>query len=161
MPDEAVYRRRWAEKGEDGDDKVREELRAVLQSRRPADRDGERPVRSGWVRLAYWGTVLALWTVIGLGALFTWVGFHLPPVQSLHVPKRPPAIEIRGADGHVFATRGEMGGAAIPLSDMPDYLPKAFIAIEDRRFYEHHGIDPWGLIRAAVSNLLHRNISQG
>jgi penicillin-binding protein 1A len=54
-----------------------------------------------------------------------------------------------------------MGGAAISLREMPDYLPKAFIAIEDRRFYDHHGIDPWGLIRAAVANMLHRNITQG
>jgi penicillin-binding protein 1A len=54
-----------------------------------------------------------------------------------------------------------MGGAAIPLGEMPDYLPKAFIAIEDRRFYDHHGIDPVGLVRALTANLLHRNITQG
>jgi penicillin-binding protein 1A len=182
-PDALVRRRRWAEKSEDDDDA--REIRAVLRSRRAAastnkafadkaagrtatDRaaadgagDGERPPRSGWFRLAYWSTVLALWSAIGLAGLFTWVGFHLPPIQSLKVPKRPPAIEISASDGHVFAHRGEMGGAAIPLSEMPDYLPKAFIAIEDRRFYDHHGVDPWGLIRAAVANALHRNITQG
>src|SRR5258707_13859672 len=59
------------------------------------------------------------------------------------------------------ATRGEMGGAAIPLHEMPAYLPKAFIAIEDRRFYDHHGIDPMGLLRAMLANALHRSISQG
>jgi penicillin-binding protein 1A len=40
-------------------------------------------------------------------------------------------------------------------------LPKAFIAIEDRRFYSHYGIDPWGILRAAVTNLLHHGVSQG
>jgi penicillin-binding protein 1A len=123
--------------------------------------DGERPRRSIGFRLAYWGTVLVLWGAIGLGGLFAWVGFHLPPIQSLQVPKRPPTIEISTSDGHVFATRGEMGGAAIPLSEMPDYLPNAFIAIEDRRFYDHYGVDPVGLVRALQANLLHRNISQG
>jgi penicillin-binding protein 1A len=182
--DAPLRQRRWAEKGEDDDDA--RELRAVLRSRRAvasrtdkasaykaagrtavdatdADSAGdrERPPRSAWFRLAYWSTVLALWTAISLAGLFAWVGFHLPPVQSLKVPRRPPAIEISTSDGHVFATRGEMGGAAIPLRDMPDYLPKAFIAIEDRRFYDHHGIDPWGLVRAATANALHRNITQG
>jgi penicillin-binding protein 1A len=105
--------------------------------------------------------VLALWSVIGLTGLFAWVAFHLPPIESLEIPKRPPTIEISTNDGRIFATRGEMGGAAIPINEMPAYLPKAFIAIEDRRFYDHHGIDPMGLLRAMLANALHRSISQG
>src|SRR5262249_56035274 len=89
------------------------------------------------VRLIYWGVVLVLWAAIGLAGLFAWVGFHLPPIQSLEIPKRPPTIAINTSDGRIFATRGEMGGAAIPISEMPPYLPKAFIAIEDRRFSAH------------------------
>ena len=60
---------------------------------------------------------------------------HLPPIQSLEVPKRPPTIEIVGIDGSMLATRGDMGGTDVPLKELPPYLPKAFIAIEDRRFY--------------------------
>jgi len=112
-------------------------------------------------RLIYWGIVLSIWAVIGFAGLFAWVAFHLPPIQSLEIPKRPPTIQINSTDGRVIATRGEMGGAAIPLNEMPAYLPKAFIAIEDRRFYGHHGIDPIGLTRAVLANLLHRGISQG
>ena len=112
-------------------------------------------------RVLYWGVVLAIWTVIGFAGLFAWVAFHLPPIQSLEIPRRPPTIQINTTDGRAFATRGEMGGAAIPLNEMPSHLPKAFLAIEDRRFYRHHGIDPIGLIRAMVANLFHRNVSQG
>jgi penicillin-binding protein 1A len=54
-----------------------------------------------------------------------------------------------------------MGGANVPLKDLPPYLPKAFIAIEDRRFYSHYGVDPIGIARAAVANVLHRGVSQG
>src|SRR5205085_6603653 len=43
----------------------------------------------------------------------------------------------------------------------PPYLPKAFIAIEDRRFYSHYSVDPIGIARAAVANVLHRGVSQG
>jgi penicillin-binding protein 1A len=54
-----------------------------------------------------------------------------------------------------------MAGANVSLKDLPPYLPKAFIAIEDRRFYSHFGIDPVGILRALVTNLLHRGVSQG
>src|SRR5262249_9892492 len=50
---------------------------------------------------------------------------------------------------------------ALSLKDMPAFLPKAFLAIEDRRFYQHRGIDPLGLLRAVVANALHRGVSQG
>jgi penicillin-binding protein 1A len=112
-------------------------------------------------RLIYWGAVLSLWAVIlGIG-LVVWVGAHLPPIQSLEIPKRPPTIEIVGADGNLLAQRGEMAGANVALKDLPAYLPEAFIAIEDRRFYSHHGVDPYGILRAAVTNALHRGVSQG
>jgi penicillin-binding protein 1A len=112
-------------------------------------------------RLFYWGAVLGLWGAIALVGLVVWVGAHLPAIQSLEIPKRPPTIQITGADGSVLANRGEMPGANVALKDLPPYLPKAFIAIEDRRFYSHFGIDPWGILRAAVANILHRGVSQG
>jgi penicillin-binding protein 1A len=117
--------------------------------------------RGGLLRLFYWGTVLGLWAAIALVGVIVWVGAHLPAIQSLEIPKRPPTIEIVGFDGSVLATRGEMPGANISLKELPPYLPKAFIAIEDRRFYSHYGVDPWGIARAAVANVLHRGVSQG
>ena len=122
--------------------------------------------RAGWrqsmlARLIYWAVVLGLWGLIAAVGVVIWVGAHLPPIQSLEVPKRPPAIEIVGLNGHVIATRGEMGGAAVPLKELPPYLPQAFIAIEDRRFYSHHGVDPIGIVRALIANLMHRGVSQG
>src|SRR5689334_5208048 len=112
-------------------------------------------------RLFYWGVVLGLWGAIAVVGVVIWVGAHLPPIQSLEIPKRPPTIEIVGLDGSVLAQRGEMAGANIALKDLPPYLPKAFIAIEDRRFYSHWGVDPFGIARAAVANILHRGVAQG
>jgi penicillin-binding protein 1A len=122
---------------------------------------GGRRRRFGFARLVYWGAVLAIWAVLAVIGLFIWVGMNLPPIQSLEIPKRPPSIQINSLDTDVFATRGEMGGAALALKDMPAHLPNAFIAIEDRRFRSHHGLDPVGLFRAVVANLIHRGISQG
>jgi penicillin-binding protein 1A len=112
-------------------------------------------------RLLYWTAVLGLWGAIATVGVVVWVGAHLPAIQSLEIPKRPPTIEIVGLDGSMLAQRGEMAGANVALKDLPPYLPKAFIAIEDRRFYSHYGIDPLGILRAAVANVLHRGVSQG
>jgi penicillin-binding protein 1A len=122
-------------------------------------RSGKR--RSGFGRLIYWGIVLSLWMLIaGIGTL-AWIGIHLPPIQSLEIPKRPPSVLILGVNGATLATRGDMGGAAVPLRELPDYVPKAFVAIEDRRFYSHHGVDPLGIARALVADVLRRGASQG
>src|ERR1700743_3994500 len=98
--------------------------------------------------------------MVVIGVL-VWVGAHLPPIQSLEIPKRPPSVLILGVNGATLATRGDMGGAEVPLRELADYVPKAFVAIEDRRFYSHHGIDPWGILRAGVRDVLHRGSIQG
>jgi penicillin-binding protein 1A len=124
-------------------------------------RSGRGKGRSGFGRLIYWGAVLALWAIIAVIGTLVWIGIHLPPIQSLEIPKRPPSILIVGTNGATLATRGDMGGAAVPLHELPDYVPKAFIAIEDRRFYSHHGVDPFGIARALAADVMRRGASQG
>ena len=117
--------------------------------------------RSFIARSAYWSLVVGLWLAIGGAGVVAWVGAHLPPIQSLEIPKRPPSIQIVDLQGRALARRGDLAGAPVPLKEMPVYVPKAFIAIEDRRFYEHSGIDPFGIGRAAFANILHRGVAQG
>ena len=154
--------KRRASRDEDDDEAPRERRprKSRVQARKEKKKSRQRS-RTGVGRLVYWGTVLGLWAVIaGVGAVI-WVGAHLPSIQSLEIPKRPPTIEITGMDGSIIATRGEMPGANVSLKELPRYLPQAFIAIEDKRFYSHFGIDPTGIARAAVTNILHRGVSQG
>jgi penicillin-binding protein 1A len=134
---------------------------APRERKQPSRKAGKARRRGGVMRLFYWGAVLGLWGAIAAVGLVVWVGAHLPPIQSLEIPKRPPTIQITGIDGSVLATRGEMAGTNVALKDLPPYLPRAFIAIEDRRFYSHYGVDPYGIARAAVANILHRGVSQG
>ncbi len=112
-------------------------------------------------RAAYWCAVLALWAGIGGVATLIWVGAHLPPLQLLEIPKRPPSIEIVDLHGQPLARRGDKAGAPLALKEMPAYVPRAFVAIEDRRFYHNFGIDPYGIMRAAMANILHMGVSQG
>ncbi|WP_346296276.1 penicillin-binding protein [Rhodopseudomonas sp. P1] len=118
-------------------------------------------VRQAIGRVVYWSAVAGIWAVLAVVGVMVWVGAHLPPIQSLEIPKRPPTITIVADDGSTMAVRGEQAGTNVALKELPPYLPKAFIAIEDRRFYQHFGVDPLGIARAAVTNVLHRGVSQG
>ncbi len=117
------------------------------RKRKTRSRGGGRK-RALITRSIYWALVVGLWLAIGGVGTVAWVGAHLPPIQSLEIPKRPPSIQIVDDEGHVLAVRGDAGGAVLTLKELPSYLPQAFIAIEDRRFYEHYGVDPFGIGRA-------------
>ncbi|MFZ0193900.1 MAG: PBP1A family penicillin-binding protein [Pseudolabrys sp.] len=131
------------------------------RKRRARKKRPARNRRALFGRIAYWSLVVGLWLAIGGVGMVAWVGAHLPPIQSLEIPKRPPSIQIVDMQGRALARRGDLAGEPLPLKEMPGYVPKAFVAIEDRRFYEHYGIDPFGIGRAFVANVLHRAVAQG
>jgi penicillin-binding protein 1A len=145
----------------DQDSRAQPEDRAGGASPARSGRRRRRKTSRGFGRIIYWGAVLGLWAMLAAVGAVIWVGLHLPPIQSLEIPKRPPSVLILGLNGATLATRGDMGGAAVPLRELPPYVPNAFVAIEDRRFYAHHGIDPWGILRAAAADVLHRGAAQG
>ncbi|MCB4770622.1 penicillin-binding protein 1A [Ancylobacter sp. Lp-2] len=123
---------------------------------------GRGPKRRGLMsRLFYWCFVLGIWGVVGVAGLIFYEASQLPPIQNLAIPERPPTIIIQAADGKTIATRGEMRGSAVPLRALPPFVPQAFVAIEDRRFYSHFGIDPMGLGRALVTNLTSGRLREG
>ncbi|MFT0892543.1 transglycosylase domain-containing protein [Pseudochelatococcus sp. G4_1912] len=137
--------------------------RAASTSRQPATRKKRRSGR----RRSFIGTmfstlfVLAIWGTIIVGGVVAYHFAQLPPIDTLTVPKRPPNIAVLAADGSLLANKGDMGGQTVNLKDLPRYLPQAFVAIEDRRFYEHMGVDPLGIARALAANLTARGVSQG
>jgi len=85
----------------------------------------------------------------------------LPPASDLLIPKRAPNIAILDENGILIANRGDTGGAAVKIGTLPPYLPKAFVAIEDRRFYSHRGVDPVGVLRALTHNFSGGGAVQG
>jgi penicillin-binding protein 1A len=102
-----------------------------------------------------------LWATIALAGLFAYFAATLPDISDLAVAERRPSVTMLAADGSLLATFGEFFGEPLRLKEMPRHLPQAVIATEDRRFYEHHGIDPIGLARAAWTNLRAGGIVQG
>jgi penicillin-binding protein 1A len=85
----------------------------------------------------------------------TILGWLAPPLDlktDLYSVNRPIAFTFVDAAGETVGHRGALVGERLKLEQMPDYLPAAFIAVEDRRFYSHNGIDIRGLIRATITN---------
>src|SRR6185312_3107645 len=85
----------------------------------------------------------------------------LDPAIDLYAVNRPLAFTFLDADGNDVGHRGAVVGERLKLNEMPAYLPAAFIAMEDRRFYHHNGIDPLGLARALVLDLRARRVVAG
>ncbi|ACK52587.1 penicillin-binding protein, 1A family [Methylocella silvestris BL2] len=114
----------------------------------------KKPRRRGWslAGAASLLLTLAVWAGVAGAAIIAFYATKLPPIDQLAVPKRPPNIAILADDGSLIANRGDTGGASVRLADLPPYLPKAFVAIEDRRFYSHWGVDPIGILRALTRN---------
>ena len=112
-------------------------------------------------RTFYWSLVAGIWLGIGAIAFITWHAMSLPHSSVWAIPDRPPNARIIAVDGELIANRGVTGGAAMSVSDMSPYIPMAVIAIEDRRFKHHFGIDPLGLARAMGKNLMAGRFIQG
>ncbi|MEC9245319.1 MAG: transglycosylase domain-containing protein, partial [Pseudomonadota bacterium] len=109
----------------------------------------------GFLRTAiYWSLVLALWGGIAAVGITAYYGAKMPSATTWEIPDRPPNVKIVSADGDMIANRGMTGGEAVGLHEMSPHIPQAVIAIEDRRFYSHFGVDPIGLARAMSENLI-------
>src|ERR1700729_1501062 len=104
--------------------------------------------------------------VVDLGDLITFYDkavADLPDPAQLKGKQLPGLSEVIDGTGTHYAAVFQPGNPRVwvPLSDVPDYVQKAFIAAEDRRFYEHHGVDERGIIRAFIGNLAEPGRPQG
>jgi 1A family penicillin-binding protein len=90
---------------------------------------------------------------LGLVGFLAYAMFTVPLGGGLVVETTPSALVLEADNSQVFATRGVFKGEKLNAGDVPPHLAQAIIAIEDRRFYEHGGIDLRGMLRAALRNL--------
>lgn len=118
--------------------------------------DAPRPGRSPLQALLYWMLVLGVWTVIFLVAFFAVFAVDLPDTSKLYDVKRQPSTSYLDRSGAMVAVRGSQYAPPVDLAKLPPYVPKAFIAIEDRWFYWHLGFNPWGVLRSQIHNVTHR-----
>lgn len=112
--------------------------------------------------LIKWMFVLAIWGGIALGGIVLWYGKDLIELTRKSNFERKRSVVVLANDGQtVLASYGESSGKRVSVEDLPPYVGNAVLAIEDRRFYSHIGIDPIGLVRAAYTNWRAGRIVQG
>ncbi|WP_353613087.1 peptidoglycan glycosyltransferase/peptidoglycan DD-transpeptidase MrcA [Mangrovibacter phragmitis] len=102
--------------------------------------------------------------LLGAGSiygLYKYIEPQLPDVATLKDVKLQTPMQVYSADGELIAQFGEKRRIPLHLDQIPPELVKAFIATEDSRFYEHHGIDPVGIFRAASVALFSGHATQG
>lgn len=103
-----------------------------------------------------------LLTMVILGLLSLAYFMHdLPDISSLTRVTKAPSIVLRTTEGDIIGSSGHIYGEYVRYEDIPRSLIMAVIATEDRNFFRHHGVDPWGLLRAALANLRAGRVVQG
>jgi penicillin-binding protein 1A len=119
------------------------------------------PLWRGIRGIAHWTAVVVIIAGGTLSAIAAYYASKLPPIADWTVPPRAANVRILADNGQLISNRGDSIGASLSLDEMPPYLPEAVIAIEDRRFWWHPGIDPIGLARAMLTNWRARAVVQG
>ncbi|RUR06563.1 penicillin-binding protein [Brucella abortus] len=161
------------EKREDEVFQVDEEDRTARSQQRRQKQSADRAPRSsrggkrkqrgffGFLRRSiYWFLVLGLWGGIAFAGLLVYFAAKMPPTTAWAIPDRPPNVRIVDVNSNLIANRGTTGGEAVSLHEMSPYIPQAVIAIEDRRFNSHFGIDR-SAARAIVTNVVSGRAVQG
>jgi penicillin-binding protein 1A len=105
--------------------------------------------------------IAAIWGGLAAVLLLLWFARDLPRPADALTPSRRPSLVLRDAAGRVFARFGDIAGTPVRLADLPPYVAQAAVDTEDRRFWTEPGIDPIGILRAAMVDLIHWRIVQG
>lgn len=94
-------------------------------------------------------------------ALYLFITLDIPDIDSLSSYKPATTTYIYDADNKPIARVAREHRTVVPLAEMPVFLPQAFVAAEDARFYQHGGIDGWSIVRALLHNIRSGDRGQG
>ena len=116
----------------------------------PVDRGPATGWRLWLRRLFRWGLGLGLVAFVALGISVAVAVHRIPSYEQLKGTPAGQTIRVRAADGAVFFSVGPNYGRWLPIREVPQVMQDAMIAVEDRRFRYHPGVDPIGIGRAAI-----------
>ncbi len=119
------------------------------------------PRRRPWWRALRVGIIAAIWGTLAAVLVLLWLARDLPRPETALDSARRPGLTLQDSRGGAFATFGDIVGEPLRLANMPRALPAAAVAVEDRRFWSHPGIDLLGIARAAWVNLRSGRLVQG
>ena len=114
--------------------------------------------------LATLGAVVVLTLLLGGVWIWRLALSDLPPTPDgpgLAIVNRPPSVIFIDRRGQEIGRRVPGGGEVLRIADLPSFVPQAFLAAEDRRFYSHFGVDLIGVARSVRTNLKARKVVEG
>ena len=109
----------------------------------------------------YWSAVVGVWFAIAFVGFLIFAARGLPDTSKLYEVQRQPSITFLDRNGALLAVRGSQYAPPVDVDSLPPYVPAAFVAIEDRRFYHHPGFDPIGMARAVLTDLHKGHAAEG
>jgi penicillin-binding protein 1A len=110
---------------------------------------------------AIWGGWAAGGFVALLIGFFVFVTWGMPSTDDLWEARQGQSITFLDRNGHVILREGAQNAPPVDIASLPTYVAQAFVAIEDRRFYHHYGVDFGGLMRAGAENIRAGRVVQG
>ena len=111
-----------------------------------------------------WSLVATIWAALIGAVMLAWFAWDLPSTDGLQptaAQTRRPGIVLLDAEGGRLASYGDLYGRRLSAKELPPHLIQAVVAIEDRRFFEHSGVDLRGLLRAMAVNVRSGRFVQG
>lgn len=102
-----------------------------------------------------------IWGSVALALVILFFSYDLPDINRLQQGSRQPGISIIAQDGTMIATHGEIYGAQVSVNALPSHVWQAILAVEDRRFFDHFGIDVLSVARAIIANYQADRVVQG
>lgn len=117
--------------------------------------------RLQWVLIAGSAATIGVGAALGTSAVTRMIDSRLPDARGVATFNRPGTITLLSTNGRVIQKLGPATREKLKPGEMPILLQQAFIAAEDRRFYNHDGVDSWGIARAIVTNVRQGSVREG
>jgi len=140
--------------------------KTAAAKRRPKKAAGGRKRKTAsssglWAPLVNWGGTVVLWGLLIGGLFIGYFAYTLPDISGIGVIEKRPSMVLQTRNGIRYSTYGDLYGDMLPIEKIPNNIKQAVLATEDSHFYNHFGINPISLIRAAWRNYEAGHVVQG
>lgn len=114
-----------------------------------------------WRKIFYYLFIAGIWSGIALSVLLVYLALTLPNIENIMNQTRSPSITILDRSGEKITSINDLYGDTVEVEKLPKHIWQAVVATEDKRFFEHGGVDIRGLFRAIYNNIKANRTAQG
>lgn len=122
---------------------------------------GFKYTKGTWGKVFYYFIYCGIWSGIVLSIVLLYLALTLPNIEHITNQTRKPSITIVDRNNQKITSVNDIYGVTVDVESVPSYVWQAIVAVEDKRFYSHFGVDIKGLFRAVVNNVFKRKSAQG